>query len=131
MGGLKKRRATDRQFSGALSDRVRHARRLAGLTQAALAQQLGVVPSAVAQWERPGGTAPTVAHLSHMATLTKVTFEWLATGRGGTHVDPDSTPAVDPASFAFDLTEERLLVAFRKFSAARRDAIVKWLDEMS
>ena len=76
------RRATDSQFAGALQDRVRHARRLAALSQAALASRVGVGPSAVAQWELPGGTSPTVEHMTRIAQTCDVQFEWLATGRG-------------------------------------------------
>ena len=47
-----------------LSDRIRRARRLAGISQAVLAVQVGVGPSAVAQWELPTGTTPTIDHLA-------------------------------------------------------------------
>lgn len=131
MGVVKKRRATDRNFSGQLNDRVRHARRVAGLSQSRLAEQLGVGPSAVAQWEVPKGTSPTVAHLSHIAQLTQVSFEWLATGRGAIHLNGDGTPAVDTSVFAVDLLEERLLVAFRLLAPKRKEALVRCIEELS
>ena len=88
------RRATDKRFSGTLADRVRHARHLVGISQAALANQVGVVPSAVAQWEGSQRTSPTVEHLTRVAQATNVAFEWLATGRGPTTVTEATTPAV-------------------------------------
>ncbi|MDQ7991402.1 MAG: helix-turn-helix transcriptional regulator, partial [Propionicimonas sp.] len=65
-----------------MSDRIRKARVTAGLSQAQLAQETGVCRSAVAQWERDGGTCPSVQHLARIAVVTQVHFEWLATGRG-------------------------------------------------
>jgi transcriptional regulator with XRE-family HTH domain len=105
MGSIKKRPVIDRTVSGPLNDRVRHARRAAGLSQSGLAERLGVVPSAVAQWESPQGTSPTVAHLAHIAQLTNVSFEWLATGRGAIHLNGDGTPAVETSVFAHDMLE--------------------------
>jgi transcriptional regulator with XRE-family HTH domain len=131
MGVVKKRRVTDRSFSGPMNDRVRHARRVAELSQSRLAEQLGVGPSAVAQWEVPNGTSPTVAHLSHIAQITKVSFEWLATGRGAIRLDGDGTPAVDVSAFAHDMLEERLLIAFRLLSPKRREALVRCIEELS
>src|SRR5678816_4918730 len=122
------RRASDKRFSGTLADRIRHARRLAGASQAALARQVGVVPSAVAQWEGRSKTSPTVEHLMRIAQVTNVAFEWLATGRGPTtQVDPDP-PAVDTTAFARDLLEERLLIAFRRVPLRKREALVIWLE---
>lgn len=131
MGVAKKRRVTDRAFSGPLNDRVRHARRVAGLSQSRLAEQLGVGPSAVAQWEVPNGTSPTVAHLAHIAKLTQVAFEWLATGRGAIHLNGDGTPAVETSVFAHDMLEERLLVGFRMLSPKRKEAVVRLVEELS
>ena len=63
--------------------RIRQARRNATLSQTALADKVGVNRSAVAQWERPGGSRPTAGNLSKIAIATSIQFEWLATGRGG------------------------------------------------
>ena len=131
MGVVKKRRVTDGAFSGALSDRVRHARRVAALSQSRFAKLLGVVPSAVAQWEMSNGTSPTVAHLAHIAHLTNVAFEWLATGRGAIQLNRDGTPAVDTSVFAHDMLEERLLVGFRMLSPKKREAVVRLVEELS
>jgi transcriptional regulator with XRE-family HTH domain len=112
----------------ALADRVRHARRLAKLSQATLAQRLGVVPSAVAQWEGRRGTSPTVANLARIAEVTGVAFEWLATGRGSSAMAVPDVPAVIPESIAQDMIEERLLLSFRKLAPRKREPFVRWLE---
>jgi transcriptional regulator with XRE-family HTH domain len=124
-----KRRSSDRTFSGPLSSRIRHARRLSGLTQASLAKAVNVGPSAVAQWELPHGTSPTIEHLAQIAIVSSVAFEWLATGRGAVALATLETPVVDTSSFAMDHVEERLLVAFRRVPSRKRETFVRWVEE--
>jgi transcriptional regulator with XRE-family HTH domain len=112
-----------------MPDRVRHARRLLGISQSEFAKRVGVGPSAVAQWELPRGTSPNVAHMMRIAQSTGVAFEWLATGRGTIRVDRDDTPAVEASLFAADVLEERLLLTFRRVTAKRREALVRWLED--
>lgn len=57
-----KRTSSKRSGASLLCQRIRNARLGANLTQAAMARVLGVGPSAVAQWEIPDGTSPTVDH---------------------------------------------------------------------
>ena len=102
---------------------------MADLTQAGLAKKIGVGPSAVAQWELPTGTSPTIDHLIAIALLSGVAFEWLATGRGPVAVSPHEIPAIDGSSFATDETEDRLLAAFRHVPARKRDVLVRWMEE--
>ena len=124
-----KRRASDRTFSGPLSSRIRHARRVAGLTQAGLAKAVHVGPSAAAQWELPSGTSPTIDHLIEIAVLSGVAFEWLATGRGPVALTGHEAPAIDASSFATDQIEDRLLTAFRRVPSRRRETFVRWMEE--
>jgi transcriptional regulator with XRE-family HTH domain len=131
MAKSKPRRGIDARHAGSLPDRVRHARRRAGLSQTVLAAQLGVVPSAVAQWEARNGTTPTVAHLGSIASATGVAFEWLATGRGAMRGAVSETPALEASMFAHDATEERLLIALRRLSPRRREALVEWLEKFA
>ena len=123
-----KRRSSDRTFSGPLSSRIRHARRLSGLTQASLAKAVNVGPSAVAQWELPHGTSPTIDHLAQIAVVSSVAFEWLATGRGPVAPGTHETPVVDASSFAMDHFEERLLLAFRRVPSRKRETFVQWME---
>ncbi|MFX8735760.1 helix-turn-helix transcriptional regulator, partial [Acinetobacter baumannii] len=62
--------------------RIRLARRHAGLSQAALAAAVGVQRSAVSHWETAQGKSPSTEHMRQVALVTGVQFEWLATGRG-------------------------------------------------
>ena len=123
-----KRHASDHAFSGPLSSRIRHARRLSQLSQAELAKRIGVGPSAVAQWELPTGTSPTVDHLIDIATLSGTAFEWLATGRGPVTLNSTEVQAVDGISVAIDEIEDRLLMSFRRVSPRKRELFVRWME---
>jgi transcriptional regulator with XRE-family HTH domain len=57
-----------------LSERIIRWRESRGLSQAALADKIGVSPSAVAQWEL-GQTSPSTRHLEKMAEVIGVTME--------------------------------------------------------
>ncbi|MBW8367201.1 MAG: helix-turn-helix domain-containing protein [Arenimonas sp.] len=101
------------------ASRIKQARKDAGLSQAALAERLGLGRTAVAQWERNTATGPTAGHLAAIALATGVSFEWLATGRGprvigGKGQEP---PAIVMDYIAQSESEERLLVAFRSLSS--------------
>jgi transcriptional regulator with XRE-family HTH domain len=119
-----------RAFSGPRPNRIRHARRLARLTQAKLAEAIGVGASAVAQWELPDGTSPTVEHLDRIAAVCRVSFEWLAMGRGNAVPGGvEETPAVDTIQLTADEFEDRLLVAFRRIARRKREAFVRWMED--
>lgn len=122
-------RASDPAFAGPLPIRIKHARRIAGVTQAHLARAAGVGPSAVAQWESPGGSSPTATHLAQIAVVCGVSFEWLATGRGTVAATGTDTPTIEPASFAMDLMEERLLAAFRRVPPRKRECLLSWMED--
>jgi transcriptional regulator with XRE-family HTH domain len=101
--------------------RIRQARSLASMTQGELAHAAGVNRSAVAQWEREhGGTHPSVAHLADIALATRVTFEWLATGRGQARCAADiAVPAV-ATDYTADALEVRCLEAVRRLPRQQR-----------
>ncbi|SDQ66356.1 Helix-turn-helix [Pseudoxanthomonas sp. CF385] len=110
--------------------RIRRARVGASLTQTQLADQLDVHRSAVPQWERePGGTHPSVGHLSQIAVATKVAFEWLATGRGAEHAP--AQPAHDARVYAANELEAGCLDALRRVPARKQTVICKLLDELT
>ena len=96
--------------------RIRLARRHAGLSQAALAHAVGVQRSAVSHWEATPGKSPSASHLREAAMATGVQYEWLATGRGrmtlSQDVAMDSVAAAD-AMLVDDPLELRLLAALR------------------
>jgi transcriptional regulator with XRE-family HTH domain len=69
-----------------LNLRLKAARRLAGLSQAALAERTCVSRGAIAQWEM-GVTSPSLENLLQVATVLGVSLDYLALGRG----TPEST----------------------------------------
>ncbi|MDZ4326376.1 MAG: helix-turn-helix transcriptional regulator [Pseudomonas sp.] len=101
-----------------LTTRIRQARRRVAYSQTDLAGQVGVNRSAVAQWERPGGSTPTSSNLSKIAVITSVHYEWLATGRGQMCVaardDAADVQALELQFYAHDGIEERVLQGLRK-----------------
>lgn len=110
------------------AQRVRLARRHAGLSQSQLAKQVGVQRSAVSQWESMELKFPSLMHLQATAVVTGVSFEWLATGRGRMLLDRDAafegTPAVE-GILVEDPLECRLVRAFRRAPANAR---VGWVE---
>ncbi len=66
-----------------LSEALRAARRRAGLSQAELADLLGVRQSSVSQWER-GSTRPSTVHLLALAAALKCSLlDFAGAGIGG------------------------------------------------
>jgi len=119
----------------AFNNRIRQARRAAGQSQADLALRVGVQRSAVAQWERLGGSRPTTENLSKIALATMTNFEWLATGRGRMKLqldndEVDQAPALLLQFFAQDETEERMLVALRGLDYRESLAIVEMAEAL-
>lgn len=113
-----------------LSARIRQARNDANLSQACLAERLGVDRSAVAHWERNSAASPTVAHLTDIALATGISFEWLATGRGPRVIGGkgQAPPAIVMDYIAQSESEERLLLAFRSLSALEQVPVLEMLE---
>lgn len=104
-----------------MADRIRGARTAAGLSQTQLAKETGVKRSAVAQWERRGGTHPSVSHLARIAVVTQVRFEWLATGRGCGKPDDEELGAAPPsADYARNDLEGNILSLVRRLPPRKR-----------
>ena len=62
-----------------LGEKIRNQRERLGLTQNELASKLGVSAQAVSRWER-GQNAPDIAVLPQLASMLKVTTDWLLSG---------------------------------------------------
>jgi transcriptional regulator with XRE-family HTH domain len=105
-----------------LSDRIRSARRLSALSRKQVASALNVSESAVAQWEHPDGTHPTLDKLARFASVAMVSFEWLATGAGEPARQLDKAPCTLEV-FAQDADEEFLLLAWRRSPPKLRRAM--------
>ncbi len=118
-----------------LRDRIRNVRLTSGLSQAALAEKIGVQRSAVAQWEMANGSRPTVENLGKIATITSVRFEWLATGRGNRTLTENEDHSLDQEVqlmyVAGNDLEIRTLVALRKLSLQECNAITELAESLS
>jgi transcriptional regulator with XRE-family HTH domain len=116
-----------------LSERIRMARRHAGLSQTALAMAVGVQRSAVSHWES-SGKSPSSEHMRELALATQAQFEWLATGRGrmtlSEEVAMDSVAAAD-ALLVDDPLELRLIAAFRQAPALARAPLVEIAEQLA
>jgi len=114
--------------------RIRLARRHAGLSQAALAEAVGVQRSAVSHWEAVQGKSPSMSNLRRVATVTAVQFEWLATGRGRMPLSPDDALdgvcAVD-ATMVDEPLELRMLAAFRILAPRSQAPLVELMEQMA
>jgi transcriptional regulator with XRE-family HTH domain len=112
-----------------LPQRIRRARTNAGLSQTILATRIGIKRSAVTQWEHPHGTKPSVEHLIRIATETGTGFEWLATGRGPSVLDPLTTaPALLMDDYAGDELEAQALGHLRHMPPAKKRMAVAILE---
>lgn len=114
--------------------RIRLARRHAGLSQAALASVVGVQRSAVSHWEANNGKHPSVTHMRELALACGVQFEWLATGRGRMNLSSetalDSVAAAD-ALLVEDPLEQRLILAFRDAPTRSRAPLVEVVEQLA
>lgn len=90
--------------------RIRVARRRERLSQAGLADLVGVGRSAVANWEC-GKAKPSTQHLQHLSAGLQVSLDWLAAGTGA-----ETSVGTAPAMTASTLSaqERQLLQAYRQ-----------------
>ena len=114
------------------SQRLRIARRHAGLSQSALARAVGVQRSAVSHWER--GSQPAAGNLREVALATGAHYEWLATGRGAMVVSDeilmDSIMAVD-AMLVDDALELRMIEAIRSMTPLAKVALIEVAEQLA
>lgn len=111
-----------------LSNRIRRARRLAGISQEKLAHHLGLHRTSVAQWERDA-SRPNTGNLVNIALFTGVSMEWLATGRGDCPEAGSEDADHRHAAYASDELEERLLHAFRLHRFCARQPLVEFIEQ--
>ncbi len=114
--------------------RIKMARRHRNLSQSRLAEAVGVQRSAVSHWEAPLGKTPTVNNLLKIAEVTKVQFEWLATGRGGMALtqttELDSVLAAH-ALLVDDPLEMRMVEAMRQMHFDPKVSLVEIAEHMA
>ena len=115
-----------------MANRIRRARALARVSQSQLATQVGVTRSAVAHWDSKANVRPSMEHLSRIAIVTGVQFEWLATGRGPSQLDPDQIDGIsDFKEFAQSDTETRMLALLRRLSTKRQEMVCDIVEMMA
>lgn len=113
-----------------LHERIREARQQLKASQETLAAQVGVTRGAVAQWEMPTGTAPSVENLIKIASLSGVAFEWLATGRGPKiHGQPAAASEARAAYVVApaDPLDEALRTAVSRLTQSKKKALLELL----
>jgi transcriptional regulator with XRE-family HTH domain len=112
-----------------LHQRIRHVRHAAGLSQQAVAEELGVRRSAVSQWEQSDGTRPSVGNLAALGVLTSTSLHWLLEGQGPIYHAFDPARELDAPS-ADPVDEQALLSAYRRLCDRRRAMAVRLLQQM-
>lgn len=108
--------------------RVKQARKHRQKTQGWLAQEVGIAQGSVSSWET-GDTEPTSENLARIATALRVSYEWLATGRGEMEVtySPVSVSVAEPMPVDQDLAE--LVVLFEQLPRARRQTLLQFMRD--
>lgn len=108
-----------------LSQRLRYAREQAGLSQSALARQVGLRPQAIQLIE--AGRVQQPRNLVHIAAVLKVNPLWLANGEGGVEALAVREPATHYARGrdASPISREALALArqWMQLSKSQRDVV--------
>lgn len=108
-----------------MQERIRRARRKAGLSQAGLAELVKVQRSAVSNWESANDVQPSMQNMVAIARACRVSIEWLGTGRGGMTSDPEALADIPAADAELvDAHEERALLAAYRNLARRSQHLV-------
>lgn len=115
-----------------LADRIRIARRKAGLSQSKAADLLFVHRGTYGHWERGAGHRPSSANQLQLALVMDVSYEWLATGRGSmqTSVDEGVT-ALRLDCFARSVEEEQLLLTLRELSTSKQTKVIDFAKSLA
>ena len=115
-----------------MQERIRRARRKAGLSQAALADLVKVRRSAVSNWESAKDVLPSMQNLVAIAQACRVSIEWLGTGRGGMTSDPEALADLPTADAELvDAHEEReLLAAFRNLPRRSQQLVMELTEAL-
>lgn len=114
-----------------MRDRIKQAREAAGLSKSELARRCGVTPTSAIDWEREGGTKPSVEKMERIALETGASFEWLATGRGQMLFSVDRIAESSDAYLSRSPAAQReasLIAAYRKLPDAARERLLDLLE---
>ena len=112
--------------------RIRQARQAAGLSQARLAELMGVTRSACSQWESPdAGTAPRLQRLVDISRCLGVSYAWLATGQLDRHSvgnDYENAHSYNNASLSWQ--QQRLLLLYQHLPPSAQVSLLQLLNAM-
>lgn len=110
-----------------VSERIRRARRHAGLSQTQLSTAIAVQRSAVSNWESANEIYPTMANLIAVARICNVSLEWLGTGHGCMRLDYQENAAslLADAEIVDDAAERELLASFRALPRRAKQPILQ------
>lgn len=111
-----------------MGERIRRARRRAGLSQAQLAAALEVRRSAVSNWESVADVHPTMVNLAAIAQSCKVSLDWLGTGRGAMALDEHELVQAADAELIDAPAERSLLAIFRSLPRHSQALILDLLE---
>jgi transcriptional regulator with XRE-family HTH domain len=111
-----------------IGERIRRARRFAGLSQVQLAESIKVRRSAVSNWESANDIHPTMANLVGIATTCRVSLEWLGTGRGTMSAEDCDVVDVADAELIDVPLERRLLAIFRSLPRHSQTLVMNLLE---
>ena len=116
-----------------MTQRIRLSRRHGGLSQATLADLVGVHRSAVSHWESNKPKKPNMGHLLAIAVACGVQFEWLATGRGSMLLSDQQQDAGSDTKMVLveDEQEVELLRAYRETSPQSRMVLVELAQQLA
>lgn len=105
--------------SSTLGNRLRHAREHAKLTQAQLADRVGVTSSAISQWETGAVSRISAANLRRTAAVLRVSLDWLLSGEDGHEVSEESADYqfIEPA-------DGELMALWHQLTSTQRAALL-------
>lgn len=111
-----------------LGERIRRARRHAGMSQVQLAAVINVRRSAVSNWESVSDVHPAMANLVGIANACNVSLDWLGTGRGVLFADDLEQVQAADAELIDAPIERRLLTTFRSLPRQSQTVVLDLLD---
>ncbi len=116
-----------RPVMNTLTERIRAARKEAGLSQADVAKALRISASAVNQWEQGFTKNVKLEHFFTLAALLGQDPRWLATGKVPPRARESVGKSPKPDHVAVTSEEKALLHYIRRMSGKRRRSLLQFL----
>ncbi|MEO9387137.1 helix-turn-helix domain-containing protein [Chromobacterium phragmitis] len=105
--------------------RIKEARTKRKRSQQWLAAEVGVTQASACSWEQ-GKTDPTTENLSRIALALRISYDWLATGRGNPELSyvPVQLEATEPQ---LSSDQKELLELYQSLTKSRRETLLLFL----